>query len=105
MILIAPVLEVQERHLATRELRTALEDLHEPPGVVEGKRPQQCGVDETEDGRRCADAQGEDEHGRERETGRLARQTNGAAKILGEDCHGPWTERTLRRLVFRTGIR
>ncbi len=53
-------------------------------GVCEGERAEDDGVDDAEDGRVGADAEGESEDGDESEAGIFAEGAEGVAEILGE---------------------
>ena len=55
--------------------------------VVDGQGAQRDGIEEGEDGRIHADAEGESEHGDQREAGGFAKHAKAVAKVLQEHGH------------------
>ena len=56
-------------------------------GFIHRQGAQGDGVEEGEDGRIDADAEGESEHGDQREAGGFAKQAQAVAKVLQEHAH------------------
>src|SRR3989449_1926305 len=89
------VVEVREGHANPHSPEPGGHDLDQPVRSRVRQRPEQNAVDRAEDGRVRADAEGEREHGDEREAGAFGERAGGVTEILEQRVHHSYLKATI----------